>query len=775
MVTILCCCAGSLVWAGEASSEASAPPIVIKAKRLVLSGASEPAPVAAGYYEYAYCAVLPCGSGADAKALLPKMRELTERSTAAFVARTNVWLVETWNRGAAVNAAYAAAVAKKLYAPSGQEGMDIQADEAVVDLDSDTVRLSGESVGKVRSRRGEEFRFQDAAIRFAPTGQAAIVDAKRVEVRPFGSRETPPAGGEGGYEALWSGRVKTEVKNGVDVAFAYTEGQATTQTLPLRHVTSRHVKAVFCRTCEPVFQKRRVTVKVLKEGNRVLLSGAEADLEAVNEFVVALDVPRPDPLPPDEVLRDYLEAWLVPYDDEEGVQYPDLEAMYSLTTQAGQAQISFAEFQALVRRWGAPLVHGEAGMPARTIWTLAEIVSIYEPQIDGDRAYVSYTLREGPLRRAEPAPRGLGGGGYGGGGPGGPGGGLGGGDAGKGDGGYGGGGFGGGLGGGNAGKGEGGYGGGGFGGGGLGGRGGERPEKPREEETKTGETTGAGSTVIRGSSQSSPAGQVWFTQFGNVKGGFGGGGFGGYGGLERNQAVLVREDGQWRLPMRFDATQRQWYLPLSQDPELLAGATPPPTRTDRMTSGTVKLPGAQIRFEVRDGERMVMAALQDADVREVLQAIAEQAGMRLVMPDELQGKLTAGIDGVTSEVGLRMIAGAVGATVTVDGDTYTIRLAEPVPPEPARAGKGAPNLNLRNAELGDILDLLPTVLGVPIRLADGVSPEHHIPLLAVRGKRGDDLVAALAAACDLDYEFKDGAYYLRAKAGDSEGEPITPK
>lgn len=565
---------------------------MIKAKRLLLKGDPKPEGLDPREYEYAYCAVLPYASEADAEAALARVRQAKADSTAAFRSGNSVWLVDTWNHGASVNAAYAQAVADKLYRPSAQGAIDLEADEVIVDLNSDTVRLSGESTGKLRGPAGGEMRFRDAAIRFAPTGRIAILDAASIQITPNTRSETPPAASDETGPA----QPTTEQRDAGKQILHYvphtwsSPGKLVTTFVPtfqLKHVTSRHIKAVFCRTSEPAFHKHPVGLKALKEGNQVLLEGDEADLEAVKQFVARLDVPRPDPLPPDEVLRDYLEAWIVPYDDEQGVQFPDYETMYSLTTKAGQAQISFAEFQALVQPWG-PIVAGRGGggRPVQEITRqLGEIVTIYEPQIDGDRAYVSYTLREGPLRRTEPAPPGFGGG----------------------------------------------YGGGAYYGGGFVGRGG--------------------------------------ADFGS--------GFGGYGGLERNQAVLVREDGQWRLPMRFDPKQRQWYLPLSQDPRLLAPATEPASRTDRMTSGTVRLPGGDIRFQTRDGRRMVMASLEGADVREVLEAIADQAGLRLVMPDELQGNLTVDITTVTSDVALRMIAAAVGAAVSVEDNVYTFRVPEP--------------------------------------------------------------------------------------------------
>jgi len=204
--------------------------------------------------------------------------------------------------------------------------------------------------------------------------------------------------------------------------------------------------------------------------------------------------------------------------------------------------------------------------------------------------------------------------------------------------------------------------------------------------------------------EDSGAGRVWLTQLGGAEGPMHppksyGGGMGGVSGrgsssyagrvgaarqgdLERNQAVLVMEDGQWRLPMRFDAGQRQWYLPLSADPQLLTPATMPTQRTDRMTSGSVRVERGLIRFQTdRDGRRMVELSLDDADVREVLQAIAAQAGMKLDMADELQGELTVDIANVTSDLAIRMIAGAVAATVSLDGDTYTLGPAKPVAPK----------------------------------------------------------------------------------------------
>jgi len=607
MVTILCCCAVSSAWAAEASSKEPSPPIVIKAKRLLLKGGPKPEGLDSREYEYAYCAVLPYGSEADAEAALARVRQAKADSTAAFRSGNSVWLVDTWNHGASVNAAYAQAVADKLYRPSAQGAIDLEADEVIVDLNSDTVRLSGESPGKLRGPAGGEMRFRDAAIRFAPTGRIAILDAASIQITPDTRSETPPAAGDE------TGPVQptTEQRDAGKQILHYvphtesSPGKMVTTFVPtfqLKHVTSRHVKAVLCRRSD-LAAKYDFSFKLaaLKKGNRVVLEGGAGALLAVKEATTRLDVPRPDPLPPDEVLRDYLEAWLVPYDDEQGVQFPDYETMYSLTTKAGQAQISFAEFQALVQRWGAIVAGpstrgGSERRPSQVTWTLGEIVTIYEPQIEGDRAYVSYTLRGSPLRRTEPAPPGFGTG----------------------------------------------YGGGAYGGG-FGGRGG--------------------------------------ADFGGGLGGGFGSGFGGYAGLERNQAVLVREDGQWRLPMRFDPKQRQWYLPLSQDPRLLAPATAPtaasPARTDRMTSGTLRNPWGDIRFQTRDGRRMVTASLEGADVREVLQAIADQARLRIFMPDDVQGKLTVDIANVTSDIALRMIAGAVGAAVSVEDNVYTFRVPEP--------------------------------------------------------------------------------------------------
>lgn len=563
---------------------------MIKAKRLLLKGGPKPEGLDPREYEYAYCAVLPYGSEADAEAALARVRQAKADSTAAFRSGNSVWLVDTWNHGASVNAAYAQAVADKLYSPSAQGPIDLEADEVIVDLNSDTVSLSGESTGKLRGPAGGEMRFRDAAIRFAPTGRIAILDAASIQITPNTRSETPPAASDDTGPA----QPTTEQRDAGKQILHYvphtwsSPGKLVTTFVPtfqLKHVTSRHIKAVFCRTSEPAFHKHPVGLKALKEGNQVLLEGDEADLEAVKQFVARLDVPRPDPLPPDEVLRDYLEAWIVPYDDEQGVQFPDYETMYSLTTKAGQAQISFAEFQALVQPWG-PIVAGRGGggRPVQEITRqLGEIVTIYEPQIDGDRAYVSYTLRESPLRRTEPAPPGFGSG---------------------------------------------------YGGGGFGGRGGAD---------------------------------------------FGGSGFGGYGGLERNQAVLVREDGQWRLPMRFDAGQRQWYLPLSEDP--WHARLPGPTVGEEVrvrASGITPVPGGDILFDTGPhGRTEVRMFLRDADVREVLQAIADQAGLRLIMPNDVQGKLTVYIVAVTSDIALRMIAGAVGAAVSVEDNVYTLRVPEP--------------------------------------------------------------------------------------------------
>jgi hypothetical protein len=632
-------------------------------------------------------------------------------SFATFAVRSNVWLVDTWNRGATVNAAYAQAVADRLYAPSDQQGMDIEAEEVVLDANSDTVRLSGESVGKLRGPTGGEMRYRNAVIRFQAAKPAVAVTADAIEMRPERRSETPAAA---------------------------------TEILQLKHVTSRHIKAAFCRTSEPAFHKHPVNLKALKQGNQVVLEGDEAHVHAVKEFVAALDDPRPDPLPPDEVLRDYLEAWLVPYDDAEGVEYPDYETMYSLTTKAGQAQISFAEFRATVQRWGA--IRAGSGRATGLTWTLAEIVTIYEPQIEGDRAYVSYTLREGPLTRTEPAPPDWIGsyGEYGGGGLGS----------------------------------RGGYGGyGGYGGGGVGGPQ-EQPKLSQGQAPRSGKTSATASTVIPASSHSLAAGSVWPAQFGDS----GGGGFGDsgaayhIGGLERNQAVLVKEDDQWRLPMRFDVDQRRWYLPLSGDP-LYAHpwALTPSGRTEVMVSPAVRVEGGMIRFATGpDGRSVVSASLEDADVREALQAIADQAGVRLVMPEELQGKLTAKIDDVTSDIAIRMIAGAVGATVSVRGETYTLGPAEARAIGGSRSfgtktkrqpGDGAVmNMDLKDCALREVLGLIGDALGARIEVADGVDLDQAIPRVQLRSLTQEQAIAAVGDACNLECEVREGVYYLRNKA-----------
>lgn len=508
---------------------------MIKAKRLLLKGGPKPERLDPREYEYAYCAVLPYGSEADAEAALARVRQAKADSTAAFRSGNSVWLVDTWNHGASVNAAYAQAVADKLYSPSAQGPIDLEADEVIVDLNSDTVSLSGESTGKLRGPAGGEMRFRDAAIRFAPTGRIAILDAASIQITPDTRSETPPAASDETGPA----QPTTEQRDAGKQILHYvphtesSPGKLVTTFVPtfqLKHVTSRHVKAVLCRRSD-LAAKYDFSFKLaaLKKGNRVVLEGGAAALLAVKEATTRLDVPRPDPLPPDAVVREYLEAWIVPYDDEQGVEFPDYETMYSLTTKAGQGQISFAEFQALVQRWGAIVAGpstrgGGERRPSQVTWTLGEIVTIYEPQIEGDRAYVSYTLREGPLRRTEPAPPGFGGG-YGG-----------------------------------------------FGGGG---------------------------------------------DFGSGEGSYGGGGgsFGGFGGLERNQAVLVKEDGEWRLPMRFDAHQRQWYLPLSQDPRLLAPATVRATR---------------LSIDIRS-----------CDARDVLATLAQATGINIMVDPGVSGTIPA--------------------------------------------------------------------------------------------------------------------------------------
>ncbi len=614
MVTILCCLAASVACAaGTPPKEPDpTPPIVITAKRLVLQG--EPNTEKLPPTEGVYCAVLPCKSSDTAKTV----RDYLQRNTfveSAFTAGRSVWIVTTSDRGHRVGRALweeARVVSYSLDLPHTTIGLD--ADVVTVDLATGAAHL-----------RNARFALPGWGVPTPLAGEAAIA----FPGEPPLLSDLPIIG-----ELFKRSRAGADVAPPTPMVET-TGGMVVTSfwpTLPLKHVSSRHVKAVLLRRGD-LAGKYAFGLRALKRDNVVAVQGSDAAVEAVKEAIARLAVPRPDPLPPQEVLRDYLEAWLVPYDDGEGVEFPDYDAMYALTTRAGRAQISFGEFRGLIKPRGR---RGPAG-------SFGEIVSIYEPEVQGDMAYVAYTLASGG---GFDGGGGFGGGGYGGGG-------------------YGGGGYGS----------YGGYGGGGRGGDfgrGFGG-GGERPEKPRDEETKTGETTGAGSTVIRASYQGPPAGSVWLTQFGYSGPGSGG--------LERNQAVLVREDGQWRLPMRFDPKQRQWYLPLSQDPRLPAPATAPTpeaaARTHRMTSGTVRIPGGDIRFQTRDGRRMVTASLEGADVREVLQAIADQAGLRLVMPDDVQGKLTVDIANVTSDVALRMIAAAVGAAVSVEDNVYTFRVPEP--------------------------------------------------------------------------------------------------
>ncbi len=457
-MAVLCCFVASLAPAAETSPEGPPPPVIIKAKRLLITGEPKPEELRPGEYEYAHCAVLQCGSEADAKALLPKMKELTQPSTVAFIARTNVWLVDTWNRGAVVNAAYAAAVAKKLYAPSDQEGMDIEADEAVVDLDSDTVRLSGESVGRMRSRRGEELRFQDAAIQFAPTGQASVVKATRIEVQDAVRPEvSPPAAAAQATD---------------------DEPELVTAVVNLEHAPSRHIKALVFRESE-LIRRHYVWGLAYKDGNKVVVEGEEAGVEAAKEAIARFDVPQPEPLPPDGVLREYLEAWMIPYDDEEGVTFPDFETMYSLTTKEGRREISLDEFREVVGspRWRAPERPESREAKQRSIGMvgLFEILTVYEPDIrEENRAYVDYTLRvrrydlRGPIRWDEPPP---------------------------------------------------------------------------------GWAPSAWQAFIRyGGRSRSPT--DWRARLRDDAH------------LERNTAFLVKEDGQWRLAMRFDAEEDMWHLPL---------------------------------------------------------------------------------------------------------------------------------------------------------------------------------------------------------------------
>lgn len=65
--------------------------------------------------------------------------------------------------------------------------------------------------------------------------------------------------------------------------------------------------------------------------------------------------------------------------------------------------------------------------------------------------------------------------------------------------------------------------------------------------------------------------------------------------------------------------------------------------------------------------------VHQADVRQVLRLIANEAGLNLVIADGVQGRVTLTLTQVDHEVALKTVAAAVGAAIQIEGQTGMVR------------------------------------------------------------------------------------------------------
>lgn len=104
----------------------------------------------------------------------------------------------------------------------------------------------------------------------------------------------------------------------------------------------------------------------------------------------------------------------------------------------------------------------------------------------------------------------------------------------------------------------------------------------------------------------------------------------------------------------------------------------------------------------------------DADIRDVLSLISQQTGLNVIMSNDVQGKLTLGLNKVPFEESLKAILVAANLAYEKVGGTFVVtagnrppsNMASLPPARPATKGQKLVNLNIKNAELAFVVENL---------------------------------------------------------------------
>jgi len=115
--------------------------------------------------------------------------------------------------------------------------------------------------------------------------------------------------------------------------------------LGLKFADPRHVRALI--GTDILARGVPAAVRCVSNPPRVLINGPASEVQRWRLALEQLDVPAPQNPSPEDVVRMYLERWLIVPDDGTG---PDYSGMHALTTQSSRDQIGLPEFSAIISR-----------------------------------------------------------------------------------------------------------------------------------------------------------------------------------------------------------------------------------------------------------------------------------------------------------------------------------------------------------------------------------------------------------------------------------------
>ncbi|MNS00685.1 Type IV pilus biogenesis and competence protein PilQ precursor [compost metagenome] len=130
----------------------------------------------------------------------------------------------------------------------------------------------------------------------------------------------------------------------------------------------------------------------------------------------------------------------------------------------------------------------------------------------------------------------------------------------------------------------------------------------------------------------------------------------------------------------------------------------------------------QVASPPQTASGLISVNFVDADIRDVLTLIAQQSGLNIIASNDVQGRISLGLNKVPHEEGLKSILVAANLTFEKVGETYVVTSSNRPPSnmaslpasKPKAPGQKLVNLNIKNAELGFVVENLINQAGVDV-------------------------------------------------------------